>query len=99
MIEIKLIDFDEQELINRAADKLAQKIIPKEFKMYGDDLEEGFYTPYDKFKNYVANLVADRIYKHIVEDEEIKHRVKEIIDKAENRIINDCVKMKNRAQK
>ena len=55
--------------------------------MYGDIPDEGCYTPYDKFKNYVANLVADRIYQYMIDNEEIKIRIDKAISNAEKTII------------
>lgn len=70
-------------------------MIQREFKLYGDIPDEGCYTPYDKFKNYVANLVADRIFKYMVENDEIKTRINSSIDKAEKTIISNYMKRGN----
>ena len=87
MIKIDLSDYEEADLKNRIVNKCAERIISSEFKLYGDILDEGCYTPYDKFKNYVANLVADRIYQYMIDNEEIKIRIDKAISNAEKTII------------
>lgn len=87
MIKINLSDYEEADLKNRIVNKCAEKIISSEFKLYGDIPDEGCYTPYDKFKNYVANLVADRIYQYMIDNEEIKIRIDKAISNAEKTII------------
>lgn len=87
MITVKLEDWEEIELQNKVAQKCAEKIISSEFKLYGNVPDEGFYTPYDKFKNFVANLVADRIYQHMIDNGEIKARIDKAIDNAEKTIV------------
>ena len=67
-------------------------LISREFKLYGDIPDDGCYTPYDKFKNYVANLVADRIFKYMIENPEIRKRIDTAIDKAEESIVATVVK-------
>lgn len=92
MIEVKLDEWNEIELQDRVVDKVADKIIPKEFKLYGNIPEEGCYTPYDKFKNYIANLVADRIFEFMIGNEEIQKRIDKAIENAEKTIISFHVK-------
>lgn len=87
MIKIDLTDYEETDLKNRIVNKCAERIISSEFKLYGDIPDEGCYTPYDKFKNYVANLVADRIYQYMIDNEEIKIRIDKAISNAEKTII------------
>lgn len=87
MIKIDLSDYEEVDLKNRIVNKCAQRIISGEFKLYGDIPDEGCYTPYDKFKNYVANLVADRIYQYMIDNEEIKIRIDKAISNAEKTIV------------
>lgn len=87
MIKIDLSDYEEVDLKNRIVNKCAERIISREFKLYGDIPDEGCYTPYDKFKNYVANLVADRIYQYMIDNEEIKIRIDKAISNAEKTII------------
>jgi hypothetical protein len=87
MITVTLNDWEERELQNKVAQKCVEKIIASEFKLYGDILEEGCYTPHDKFKNYVANLVADRIYQYMVDNDEIKNRIGKAIENAEKTIV------------
>ena len=53
------------------------------------------YTPYDKFKNYVANLVADRIYQYMIDNEEIKIRIDKAISNAEKTIIKQYMTKNN----
>ena len=87
MIKIDLSDCEEADLKNRIVNKCAERIISSEFKLYGDIPDEGCYTPYDKFKNYVANLVSDRIYQYMIDNEEIKIRIDKAISNAEKTII------------
>lgn len=87
MIEVILKDWEETDLQYKVVQKCAEKIISSEFKLYGDIPNEGCYTPYDKFKNYVANLVADRIYQYMIDNEEIKIRIDKAISNAEKTIV------------
>ena len=95
MIKINLSDYEEADLKNRIVNKCAEKIISSEFKLYGDIPDEGCYTPYDKFKNYVANLVADRIYQYMIDNEEIKIRIDKAISNAEKTIIKQYMTKNN----
>ena len=92
MIEVKLNNWDEKDLQYKVVEKVTEQIIQREFKLYGEIPKEGYYTPYDKFKNYVANLVADRIFKYMVENDEVKTRVNNAIERAEKTIINNHFK-------
>ena len=92
MIEIKLNNWDEKDLQCKVVEKVAEQVVRREFKLYGEIPEEGFYTPYDKYKNYIANLVADRIFKYMVDNDEINIRVNKAIEKAERAIINNYFK-------
>ena len=47
MIKIDLSDYEEADLKNRIVNKCAERIISREFKLYGDIPDEGCYTPYD----------------------------------------------------
>lgn len=87
MIKIDLSDYEVTDIKNRIVNKCAERIISGEFKLYGDIPDEGCYTPYDKFKNYVANLVADRIYQYMIDNEEIKIRIDKAISNAEKTIV------------
>lgn len=87
MIKIDLLDYEEADLKERIVNKCAERIISGEFKWYRDIPDEGCYTPYDKFKNYVANLVADRIYQYMIDNEEIKIRIDKAISNAEKTIV------------
>ena len=95
MIKINLSDYEEADLKNRIVNKCAERIISSEFKLYGDIPDEGCYTPYDKFKNYVANLVADRIYQYIIDNEEIKIRIDKAISNAKKTIIKQYMTKNN----
>lgn len=92
MIEVKLNNWDEKDLQYKVVEKVAEQVIRREFKLYGEIPEEGFYTPYDKFKNYIANLVADRIFKHMIDNDEVKMRVNSAIERAEKAINNHYFK-------
>ena len=95
MIKIDLLDYEEADLKNRIVNKCAERIISSEFKLYGDIPDEGCYTPYDKFKNYVANLVADRIYQYMIDNEEIKIRIDKAISNAEKTIVRQYMTKNN----
>lgn len=95
MIRVDLTDYEEADLKNRIVNKCAEKIISSEFKLYGDIPDEGCYTPYDKFKNYVANLVADRIYQYMIDNEEIKIRIDKAISNAKKTIIKQYMTKNN----
>ena len=95
MIKIDLEDYEEADLKNRIVNKCAERIISGEFKLYGDIPDEGCYTPYDKFKNYVANLVADRIYQYMIDNEEIKIRIDKAISNAKKTIIKQYMTKNN----
>ena len=95
MIKIDLSDYEEADLKNRIVNKCAERIISSEFKLYGDIPDEGCYTPYDKFKNYVANLVADRVYQYMIDNEEIKIRIDKAISNAEKTIIKQYMTKNN----
>ena len=92
MIEITLKDWEENDLKNRIVGKCTERIIASEFKLYGDIPEEGCYTPYDKFKNFIANLVADRIFQYMVGNEEVKARIDNAIEKATDTIVAQYMK-------
>ena len=87
MIEVTLKGWEESDLQNKVVQKCTERIISSEFKLYGDVPDEGYYTPYDKFKNFVANLVADRIYQYMINNEEIKTRIDKAISNAEKTIV------------
>lgn len=87
MIEVTLKDWEESDLQNKVVQKCTERIISSEFKLYGDVPDEGYYTPYDKFKNFVANLVANRIYNYMINNEEIKIRIDKAISNAEKTIV------------
>ena len=95
MIKIDLSDYEVTDIKNRIVNKCAERIISSEFKLYGDIPDEGCYTPYDKFKNYVANLVADRIYQYMIDNEEIKIRIDKAISNAEKTIIKQYMTKNN----
>ena len=95
MIKIDLSDYEEADLKKRIVNKCAERVISSEFKLYGDIPDEGCYTPYDKFKNYVANLVADRIYQYMIDNEEIKIRIDKAISNAEKTIIKQYMTKNN----
>lgn len=92
MIKIELEDWEEADLKGRIVERISNTIISREFKLYGDIPDEGCYTPYDKFKNYVANLVADRIFKYMIDNLEIKKRIDHAIDNAEKSIVTTYIK-------
>ena len=96
MIEIKLNNWDEKDLQCKVVEKVAEQVIRREFKLYGNIPEEGYYTPYDKFKNYIVNLVADRIFKYMIDNDEVNLRVNKAIERAEKTIINNHFKSANK---
>ena len=94
IIKIELEDWEESDIKRRIVERITDTIISREFKLYGNIPDEGCYTPYDKFKNYVANLVADRIFKLMVDNPEIRKRIDYAIDKAEKSITSTVIKNK-----
>lgn len=94
MIEIKLEDWNEKELQKAVVNKVFETVISREFKMYGNIPEEGCYTPYDKFKNQIANLVADRFFNYLINNEDITSRIDKAIENAEKAIIASYMKGK-----
>mgnify|MGYP005784592625 FL=1 len=96
MIKIELEPWEESDIKGRIVERISNTIISREFKLYGDIPEEGCCTPYDKFKNYVANLVADRIFKYMVDNPEIRKRIDTAIDKAEKSIVATVIKQNRR---
>ena len=96
MIKIELEPWEESDIKTRIVEKVSNMIISHEFKLYGEIPEEGCFTPYDKFKNYVANLVADRIFKYMVDNPEIRKRIDTAIDKAEKSIVATVIKQNRR---
>ena len=92
MIKIELEPWEESDIKASIVERISNTIISREFKLYGDIPDEGCYTPYDKFKNYVANLVADRIFKYMVDNPEVRKRIDTAIDKAEKSIVATAVK-------
>ena len=95
MIKIDFSDYEVTDIKNRIVNKCAERIISSEFKLYGDIPDEGCYTPYDKFKNYVANLVADRIYQYMIDNEEIKIRIDKAISNAKKTIVKQYMTKNN----
>ena len=96
MIEIKLNNWDEKDLQYKVVEKVAEQVIRREFKLYGNIPEEGCYTPYDKFKNYIANLVADRIFKYMINNDEINTRINKAVERAEKVIVDNYFKSVNK---
>lgn len=99
MIKIELKDYEEADLKGRIVERISDTIISREFKLYGDIPDEGYYTPYDKFKNYVANLVADRIFKYMIDNPEIRKRIDIAINKAEKSIVATSIKFRKESEK
>lgn len=94
MIEIKLEDWNEKELQKAVVNKVFETVISREFKLYGNIPEEGCYTPYDKFKNQIANLVADRFFNYLINNEDTTSRIDKAIENAEKAIIASYMKGK-----
>ena len=86
MIEIKLEDWNEKELQKAVVNKVFETVISREFKMYGNIPEEGCYTPYDKFKNQIANLVADRFFNYLINNEDITSRMTRLLKMLKRRL-------------
>lgn len=94
MIKVELENWNEKELQKAVVNKVCETVISREFEMYGNILEEGCYTPYDKFKNQIANLVADRFFKYLINNEDITSRIDKAIENAEKAIIASYMKGK-----
>lgn len=78
-IEVTLKGWEMDHLKNAIVDKVAKKIIESE-------TGHGEQGHYDRFKNQIAQLVADRIYQHICNDNEVKNRVELACANAEKTI-------------
>jgi len=85
MIEIKMESYEEDKIVEKIVDKATQQIF-KQGKYWGDVPQEGHYSTFDRFKNQIAQMVADKIFKHIIESGEVEKRVKIACDKAEIKI-------------
>ena len=94
MIKVELENWNEKELQKAVVNKVFETVIAREFKLYGNIPEEGCYTPYDKFKNQIANLVADRFFKYLINNEDITSRIDKAIENAENAIVASYMKDK-----
>ena len=92
MIKVELENWNEKELQKAVVNKVFETVIAREFKLHGNISEEGCYTPYDKFKNQIANLVADRFFNYLINNEDITSRIDKAIDNAEKAIIASYMK-------
>ena len=94
MIEIKLEQYEEEEIIKRVVNNLSKQILQQE-EYWGKVPLEGHYSTFDRFKNQIAQLVADKIYQDIITSGEIAKRINTVSDKAEKNItdaIFKCIK-------
>ena len=84
-IDIQLRGTSVASLKRQIVGEVVHKILDTAPK-YGDPEDEGYYTEYDKLKNHIARLVADKIYETMVNDEEVTRRVDEACKNAEKTI-------------
>lgn len=91
-IEMELPDWSADKITTAVVQNLEKQIINDSNKYYGDIPEEGCYTEYDKFKNQVANLVANKLTEKIIASDTVQNRIAIILDRVEESI-------KNRAHK
>ena len=95
MIEVKLENWEESKLQQMIVNKCAKEILSREFiKLNKKNTDVYDYTPYDKFKNFVANLVANKIYEYMINNEEIKTRIDKDITNAEKTIVKQYMTRK-----
>lgn len=92
MINIQIEGWSEKDLESMIAHRCVEKIISSKFKTCGDTQDKYGYTPRDKFKNYIANLVANKIYQYMISDEEIKKRIDNSIHNAQQTIVKQYIK-------
>jgi hypothetical protein len=94
IIEFK--DYDEQRIIEMVVKGIRQDILSQK-KYWGKVPEEGHYTDFDKFKNQIAQLVADRIYQDMINSGEVTKRIDTVCEKAEKIIDNRFNKKFNKS--
>jgi hypothetical protein len=85
-MNIKFKEYDEKRIIEMVVMGIRQDILSQK-KYWGKVGEEGHYSDFDKFKNQIAQLVADKIYQDMIDSEEVAKRIEIACEKAE-KIIN-----------
>lgn len=87
MIKLELQGYNERDIIEKVVSGIRRDILSQK-QYWGEVGEEGHYSDFDKFKNQIAKLVADRLYQELVNSGEVKHRIEIACEKAE-KTIND----------
>jgi len=85
-MNIEFHQYDEDRIIDMVVKGIRQDILSQK-KYWGKVGEEGHYSDFDKFKNQIAQLVADRIYQDMINSNEVSKRINIACLKAE-KIIN-----------
>lgn len=95
-MQINLNNYTEDEIVRRIVDQTSAKIIQTD-KYWGKVPEEGHYSAFDRFKNQVANLVAEKIYQDILKTEQdtkvFENKIADIVGKVEIIIHNRANKL------
>lgn len=97
MVNIKLDDWDENRIEDKVVNKLVDKLIAGGYS-WSDDKSERI-TPFNNFRNQVANLVADKIAQLIINDEVLDNRIdlalKRSLDIRVNQIVTQNIQSNN----
>lgn len=86
-MKIEFKEYDEKQIIDMVVKGIRQDILSQK-KYWGETEGEGYYSNFDKFKNQIAKLVADKIYQDMINSEEVSKRIEIACEKAE-KTIND----------
>lgn len=92
MIKVEMDGYDTKKVVDMITKKTMDKMFENQ-EYFGNIPEEGVYTSFDKFKNQIANLIADKVFKEIVESKEIEKGIEIAIQKAE-KVVNDRINKK-----
>ena len=82
MVSLELKGYEEEDIINKVVSGLRHDILSQK-KYWGKVESEGHYSDFDKFKNQIAELVAEKIYQDIVNSGEVAKRIELACKKAE----------------
>lgn len=86
-MHIEFKEYDEKQIIDMVVKGIRKDILSQK-QYWGQPGEEGHYSDFDKFKNQIAKLVADKIYQDMVNSGEVEKRIKIACSKAEQSIHN-----------
>lgn len=83
---IEFNGYDEKTIIEMVVNGIRRDILSQK-KYWGEIPPEGHYSDFDKFKNQIANLVAEKLYKDMINNDEVSKRIEIACSKAEENII------------